>query len=140
MRVKRFLLVSLLLFAIALAWNGLFHLVLLPQTREAVAHLLRPDFEDKLWLSLINTLALMVLFVWGYGRFARDASLREASRYGLFFALLAGSLVDANQYLLYPIPAWVAALWFLGGLVEFQLYALLLARLFPRAAAAPEGC
>ncbi len=133
MRAKRFALASLLLFVIALGWNGLLHLVLVPQAREAVAHLLRPDLAQEAWLSLGVTAGFVILFVWGYGRFARDRSLGEASRYGLFFALLAGLLVDANQYVLYPIPAWVAGVWFLGGLVEFQIYALVLSRLLPPA-------
>ena len=83
------------------------------------------------WLSVLITAALAGLFVWGYGRFARNRSVSEAVRYGLFFGILAGLLVDANQYVLYPIPLWVAVAWFLGGLVEFQVYALLLAKLFP---------
>ncbi len=131
MRTLRLVLVTLLLVAVALAWNALVHLVLLRQARSAVAHLFRADLQRYAWLSVVITVALLALFVWGYTRFARDASLREASRYGLFFGLLAGVLVDANQYLLYPIPAWVAASWLIAGLAEFQLYAFLLTRLLP---------
>jgi hypothetical protein len=31
----------------------------------------------------------------------------------------------------YPLPARVVALWFVGGMLEFQLYALLVRKLFP---------
>lgn len=130
-RIKRYLLACLTLFIVALAWNALVHLVLLRQTHLAVQHLLRPDFASKAWLSLVVTAGMVMLFAWGYSRFARDASVGEGARFALFFGVLAGLLVDLNQYVLYPIPGWVAACWFAGGLIEFQLYALLLGRLFP---------
>lgn len=50
------------------------------------------------------------------------------------FALVAGLLVDLNQYLIYPIPAWIVASWFVSGLIEFTLYGVLASRLVPVAA------
>jgi hypothetical protein len=134
MRAKRYLLACLALFVAALAWNGLLHLVLLRRVDAVLAPLLRQDFRDKAWLTLVATAGMVAVFAWGYGRFARDGSRAEGARYGLYFALVAGLLVDLDQYALYPIPAWVAAAWFAGGVVEFQLYAALLARLLPPAA------
>jgi hypothetical protein len=130
-RTKRYVLSCLVLFVVALAWNALVHLVLLRGVDAAVQRLLRPDFADKAWLTLVVTAGMIAVFVWGYGRFVRSASLLESARYGLYFGLVAGLLVDLNQYVLYPIPGWVAAVWFAGGLVEFQLYAALLTKLFP---------
>ena len=130
MSPKRFALACLVLFVLALAWNGVVHLVLLRDANALVAPLHRPDLADRLWLSLVLTAAIVVLFAWGYRRFARDGSLREAIRYAVFFALLAGVLVDLNQYVLYPIPGWLAALWFVGGLVEFVLYGVVLKTLY----------
>jgi hypothetical protein len=72
-----------------------------------------------------------MVFVWGYGRVARNGSLRERLGYGLFFALLAGLVVDLNQYVLFPIPAVVVAQWFLGGLVEFSVSGIIVTRLYP---------
>jgi len=130
-RIKRSLFACLALLVVALAWNALVHLVLLQRAHLAVQHLLRPDLASMTWLSLVVTAGMVCLFAWGYGRFARNGSVGEGARYALYFALVAGLLVDLNQYVLYPIPAWVAVAWFAGGLVEFQLYALLLGRLLP---------
>jgi len=127
MRFKRYALSCLFLFLLSLGWNALVHLVLLRKVHAVVQHLRRPDFADKMLLSLLLTAGFVCLFVWGYARFTRTGSLREGALYGVFIALLAGLLVDFNQYLLYPIPAWVAFVWFLGGLVEFTLYGVLLA-------------
>ena len=131
MRRLRLVLAWVVLVVAAVAWNGAVHLVLLRSTHDAVRQLLRPALAGKLWLSLAGTAATLSLFVWGYTRFARDRSLGEGLRYGFFFGVLAGLLVDVNQYVLYPIPAWVAASWFAGGLAEFLLYGALATRLVP---------
>jgi len=131
MRVKRFVLACLVLFVVAIAWNGLVHLVLLRSADAVVRHLYRPNLADRMWLSLLVTAGVVVLFVWGYSRFARTGSVREAVGYGTFFALLAGVLVDLNQYVLFPIPGWLALLWFVGGLVEFIVYGIIVSRVYP---------
>lgn len=135
MNPKRFVLACLVLFVVALAWNGLVHLVLLKSANAAVEHLHRPDLPERMWQSLLVTAGMVVLFAWGYGQFARSGGVREALTYAVFFALLTGVLVDLNQYVLYPIPGWLAMLWFLGGAVEFCLYTLILRRLLPPSAA-----
>jgi hypothetical protein len=131
MSVKRFALACLVLFVVAIAWNGLVHLVLLRSADAVVRHLYRPDLADRMWLSLLVTAGMVILFVWGYSRFARVGSVREAVGYGTFFAVLTGVLVDFNQYVLFPIPGWLALLWFLGGLAEFIVYGIIVSRLYP---------
>ena len=119
MRVKRFALASVVLFFVSIAWAALVHLVVLRATKDAVHHLWRTDLTDKMWLSFVVTAGMVMVFIWGYSRFARNSSVREALTYGIFFGLITGILVDLNQYVLYPIHAWVAVQWFLAGLVEF---------------------
>jgi hypothetical protein len=126
---RRIVLTILVLFLVALAWNAVLHLVVLREANASVQHLRRPDLAEKAWLSLLMTLGLVTLFVWGYTRVARTGTMREGFGYGLYFALLAGLLVDLNQYVLFPIPGAVAALWFLGGLAEFSLYGMLVSRM-----------
>jgi hypothetical protein len=62
---------------------------------------------------------------------ARRGTWREGLRHGLFFAALAGLLVNLNQYLLYPIPASLALAWFGFGVLEFCGYGLLTSWLYP---------
>lgn len=131
MRIRRFALTCFVLLAVAIAWNAFLHLVVLRAANASVQHLRRPDLADKGWLSLLLTAGIVAIFVWGYARVARTGSVREGLGYGLSFALLAGLLVDLNQYVLFPIPAAVAAQWFAGGLVEFSLYGIIAARLNP---------
>ena len=138
MRLRRFLVACFVLFAVALAWNGLLHLVVLRGAEAAVRAVYRPNLADRMWLSVLAAVATVVVYVAGYVRFARSGSLRGAIGYGLFFAAVAGVLVDLNQYVLLPIPGRLACLWFLAGVVEFTLYAVIVRRLV-RAAAGAEG-
>jgi hypothetical protein len=119
------------LFVFALAWNGFVHLIVLRDANASVQHLRRPDLADKSWLGLLMTLGVVTMFVWGYRKVARSASIGEGLSYGLAFAVLAGLLVDLNQYVLFPIPGAVALQWFAGGVLEFCLYGVIVSRLCP---------
>ena len=130
MRKLRFALTCFVLLLVAVAWNAFLHLVVLRAANASVQHLRRPDLAEKGWLSLLLTAGIVTMFVWGYSRVARTGSVREGLGYGLSFALLAGLLVDLNQYVLFPIPGVVVAQWFLGGLFEFSLYGIIAARLY----------
>ena len=77
------------------------------------------------------TAGLALLFTWSYARWARGGRVYDGLKHGLFFGLLAGVVVDLNQYFLYPIPASLAAKWFVFGLIEFCCYGLLASRLYP---------
>ena len=131
MGIRRFLLVSLAIFAVGMLWGGLVHLVVLREANAAIAHLVRPDMAGKMWMSIVASAGFALLFVLGYGRFAQKGTVGEGIVYGLFFAAVAGLLVDVNQYVLYPIPGSLAWRWFAGGVVEFCLYGALVARLYP---------
>ena len=131
MNTKRFLLASATIFVVGVLWGVLIHLVLLREANAAIAHILRPDAAGKMWLSVIAMAGFVCLFVVGYGRFARKGTLGEGILYGLFFAAVAGLLVDVNQYVLYPIPGALAWTWFAAGAVEFGLYGALVSWLCP---------
>jgi hypothetical protein len=132
MRLKGFAVACVVLFGVALVWGGLLHLVLLRDVEAGIRSLYRPDLGDRLWLSLLLIASMVVLFVWGYSRVARVGSIREAVGYGVSFALFTGVFVDLNQYVMFPIPWRLAFIWFLGGVIEFSLYAIILSRFFQR--------
>ena len=131
MHIGRFIIASLTLFVVALIWNGLLHMTILHDFNEAVSSLRRPNLDDFMWLSLLMILGVTSLYVLGYSQFAQKGTLREGVGYGLFFAVLAGLLVDLNQYILYPIPASASLAWFGGGVIEFMLYGILVPKLYP---------
>jgi hypothetical protein len=122
--IKKNLLSVFLILVVAILWNGLFHMVLIVEHNEMIASLQLPDLSEKMLLSLFITAGIGILFVVSYSKWRSTGTFTESLIHGLFFALLAGVLVNANQYLVYPIPGTLACLWFLGGLVEFSLYSV----------------
>jgi hypothetical protein len=131
MSTRRIIVVSLVLTAVALVWNGVLHLVVLRGIEAPVRHLYRSDLSAAAVQSVLLTVAIMVLFVLGYSRVRRSGRGVEGLLYGFMFGLLAGVLVDGNQYILYPIPGQVALLWFCCGLLEFAVYGLIVSKLVP---------
>jgi uncharacterized membrane protein YhfC len=128
---KRFFIAALTIFVFALIWNGIVHLVLLREVDSILNSIGRQESQRNMFLSLLVTIMLAILFVWSYTRFARRGDLHDGLTHGLFFGLLAGTLVDLNQYVLYPIPASLAITWFAFGLIEFCIYGILVSILYP---------
>ncbi len=128
MKTKRYLLAGVILFIFAIAWNAGIHLFVLAEVDASVRHLRRADFGDKLALSFLLTGGIIAIFLAGWIRFFRTGSFREGAYYGFLFGVLAGLLVDLNQYIVYPIPGSVAALWCCSGIMEFTIYGVLASR------------
>jgi hypothetical protein len=131
MRPARFTLAVSILFVLSLVWNGLLHLVILRRANEAVQQLRRTDLPGAMGLSLLLTALVCGLFVWGYVRSARTGTVREGLGYGLFIGVFVALLVDVNQYLLYPLPASLVMKWFVGGVLEFTVYGVVVSRVYP---------
>lgn len=130
MNWKRIVVAALAVFVFALVWNGIVHGVVLRDANQALLTLRRPE-GTNVALGLLMTVGLALLFVWSYARSARRGGPGDGLMHGLFFALLAGLLVDLNQYLLYPIPVTLALSWFGFAVIEFAVYGLLVGWLVP---------
>lgn len=128
---KRILLASLVICLVSLLWNGLIHGIVLKEANQALEGL-RRDAGPGLLPGLLLTTGIALLFVVSYaiGRYPPGPS--GGLLHGVLFALLAGLLVDLNQYLLYPIPATLALSWFGFSLIEFPLYGALAAYILGR--------
>ncbi|HXG29127.1 MAG TPA: hypothetical protein VNJ47_09820 [Nevskiales bacterium] len=131
MNWKRLSLTAATIFVIGLAWNGLIHGLVLRDANEALDGVARPLAQRPLALGLALTVGIAVLFAYSYAAFVRTPGVKRALGHGVFFALLTGLLVDLNQYVLYPIPASLAAAWFVFGLIEFCLYGVVACWLYP---------
>ena len=98
MSIKKCFVSVLLIFVMAMIWNGLFHMVLIAEQNSMIVDLRRPDMSEMLLLSLLTTLGIAILFVVSYTKWLRNRTLIESLVHGLIFAILTGVLVNANQY------------------------------------------
>lgn len=129
MTPKRFCPAATAIFLFALLWNALVHLLILREANSVLATFARPAAERGLVLSLVQTAALSVVFLFTYLQSRYAGRLRGGLVHGVLFAVIAGLLVELNQYILYPIPGRLVVAWFAFGLVEFCVYGLLAALL-----------
>ncbi len=132
MNAKRFVIAIVPVFVFALVWNGLVNTVILQEANLALSAFARPAEDRNIALALLLTAGIALAFVWTFRLWAREGSLEEGLVHGAVFALLAGLLVDLNQYLVYPVPASLAAKWFAFGTVEFLVYGVIVSALFQR--------
>ncbi|MDY0351625.1 MAG: hypothetical protein RBR09_10255 [Desulfobulbaceae bacterium] len=135
MAFKRQLLAIASIVVFALLWNGLVHLFFLREADLAIVAFGRPPQERSMVLGLGITVGISALFLVSFLQWPHRG-VRAGLRHGVFFGLLAGLLVDANQYLLYPLPASLALMWFAFGFVEFCIYGLIVGRIYPNEVAA----
>lgn len=131
MNVKRLVYAASMIFLFALLWNGVVHMVILRNANLALEHIARPTSERSLLLSLAQTAAISFCFVLTYALSGRPKGFTGGLAHGAVFGVLAGLFVDLNQYILYPIPAELVMAWFGFGFVEFCIYGLLAAWLYP---------
>ena len=131
MRLLRAATASIVLCVLAITWNGVLHLLILRRANEPLQRLRRTDLSSPVALSLVLTVGICLLFVWGYSHVARTGTLREGVAYGFFMGLFAAFLVDLNQYLIYPLPFSLVLAWFAAGVLEFTLYGAVISRFFP---------
>ncbi|GAB6042436.1 hypothetical protein [Endothiovibrio diazotrophicus] len=131
MNMRRFIPAVATIFIFALVWNGIVHLLLLKEADRALELVARPAADRSLTLGLLVTLGVAILFVYSYARHVRTPGLGAGLAHGALFGILAGLLVDTNQYLIYPIPGSLAAMWFVFGFAEFCIYGALASRFYP---------
>lgn len=121
---------TFLLSLFALLWNGLVHLVILRDENKAIEFIHRPDMADKLWISILITVIIVMLFTVSYLKWRKDGTIIESIRHSTFFALLMIVVVDLNQYVQYEIPFSLILKWSSFGVVEFIIYGLLIYFIF----------
>jgi uncharacterized membrane protein YhfC len=130
MNMKRFVLAASVIFMFALIWNALVHMVILREANAALGALARPGPDRSIVLSLLQTAGLSAVFVLSHVWSRRAGTLKEGLAHGALFGVLAGLLVDLNQYILYPIPGGLATAWFAFGFAEFCIYGLIAALVY----------
>lgn len=93
MNLKKSVISIILVFIVAMVWNGLYHMIFIAEQNALISGLRRPDISEKMFLSLFITITMTILFVVSYSKWLRKGTLYESIIHGLFFSILAGVLV-----------------------------------------------
>ncbi|UCD70562.1 MAG: hypothetical protein JSW70_06020 [Syntrophobacterales bacterium] len=119
MNIKRFIIASIAVFICFQVLNFIIHGVILDSTYESLKDVWRPDMMSKMWIMYITSLILSFLFVYIFTKGYEARGIAEGVRYGLLIGLLMNIPGMFNQYVIYPIPFYLALQWFIYGTIEF---------------------
>jgi hypothetical protein len=119
MNVKKYLLASLAVFVVFEALDVIIHTFILGGMYRATAGLWRPDMAQMMWIMLLTTAALSLLFVYIFAKGYEGKGLMEGVRFGLVIGLLLSGVGAFNQYVVYPVPLTLVLWWVVFGVIEF---------------------
>lgn len=123
MNLKRWLHASLAALAVILGLEIVLYSTLLQDMYRQTAAVWRPGPDlarlmPLLWAGMaVSALFFTLIYAQGYER--HKAGVVQGMRFGLYMGLFYFTLYGAVAYVVLPIPAVLAAWWFLGGIVEY---------------------
>lgn len=108
-------------FIIMQATGYLVHEVWLADAYEALASVFRPEAEmfDMMWMMTVGGVVTLFLFCYIFTKGREGAGAMQGAKYGTLIGLLMSTPMAINQYVVYPLPANLAAIWFITSLASF---------------------
>lgn len=128
--MNRLVLAAAAVFAAFQIMDYIIHGIILMPAYEKLAHIWRPDMQEKMWIFTLSGLVMSVAFVYIFGKGYEKKGLAEGVRFGLIMGLFMNFIGSFGQYVMYPIPFGLALEWFLYGMAEFIIAGLIVAALY----------
>ena len=134
MTMKKYLRAGAAVFVILFVGDFLVHGILLKRAYQATASLWRPmpALRQLLWtmwvLYLVN--ALVLPYIYAKGHEAGKGPVGQGLRFGGAIGLLMASGMSLGTYYMIAIPASMALVWFVTGLIEFVLAGIAIALIY----------
>ena len=130
MNVKRFIIASIAVFIVIQAVDWLVHGVLLSGWYREVKGVWRPEMMDIMWVMMLGSLFYSFMFVFIFTKGYEGKGLLEGVRYGLLIGLLVFVSGMLGQYVMYPVPLGMAAVWIGYGVVEMMIAGAITAAIY----------
>ncbi|NLV67609.1 MAG: hypothetical protein GXY14_08020 [Spirochaetes bacterium] len=109
------------IFVIFQVCDLIIHRFILWSSFSSLASICRPDLMSYMWImcagSLLFSFLMMYIFIKGY----EDRGVLEGVRFGLLLGTVTAGMAALYQYVLYPVPFYLALQWFGLQLVKFVL-------------------
>jgi hypothetical protein len=130
---KKYILGSMAVFVAYMAFDYLVNAGILRSTYESepLRKLWRPDYAEKMWiLWLVNVVwsfLFSLIYIKGYeGR----GGMMEGVRFGFWMGLFVAVPMAFAQYVIYPIPFFLAVQWFVFGTIQTVICGAALAMVY----------
>lgn len=108
------------------------HGIWLQPTYKALAAIFRPeaDMQGMMWMMFVSSALLVFAFCYIFTKGYEGKGIAEGVRYGLWIALLMGITTVIDQFVIYPIPAELAAKWAAINVAYFVALGAVLAAIY----------
>ncbi len=136
MNWKRFVVASLVIFAVDAALSTVIDRLILMRDYEKLNSLWRPDIMSKAWLSYLIGLLVAFMFTYIFIKGREGKGIQEGIRFGIIIWLFMTVTFSLNMYFLFPIPLGLAIKWILYGLFTNLVDGILVAVIYKPAAPA----
>jgi hypothetical protein len=129
---KTFWLGYVAVFVVAQVLGFLVHEVMLDATYQSLAHVFRPQEEmmNMMWLMFVGSAAYLFVFCLIFTKGYERRGIGEGLRYGALVGLLMSIPMSVDQYVVYPVPANLALMWFVTGVVSFMIIGAVFAAIY----------
>ena len=119
-------------FVVAQIIGFLVHGLWLQGTYEALAAAFRPQTEisSMMWVMFLSSAVYLFLFCLIFTKGYEGKGIGEGIRYGLLIGLFFSIPMAVDQFIVYPITAELAAIWFITGVINFTILGAVFAAIY----------
>ncbi len=134
MKNKRFWLTFVVVFIAMEIMGYLIHSVILGSTyaMEDVAKIFRPmeEMNSLMWIMYVVDVVWAFFFVFIFTKGFENKGIMEGIRYGIYIGLFMELIAAYAQYVVYPLPYYLALQWFIYGFIECVILGLITSLLY----------
>ena len=130
MNIKRFIIAVIAVFVTFQVLDFIIHGQILSQEYRSLSQVWRPDMMSKMWIMVITSLIMSILFVYVFIKGYEKKGILEGLRYGLIIGLFMIGVGSFNQYVVYPVPFSLAVKWFIFGMIEFTVAGIIVSAIY----------
>ena len=132
MKNKTFWIGLIVVYIVIQALGYVIHEVMMGDTYEGLASIFRPDAEmmDMMWMMMVSSAVMMFMFCYIFTRGYEGKGTMEGVRFGALIGFLMAGPMSIDQHVIYPLPADVASIWLISGIVSFMIAGAVFAAIY----------
>ncbi|HZD51783.1 MAG TPA: hypothetical protein VE175_01940 [Woeseiaceae bacterium] len=117
----------------------LVHGIWLDETYRSLADVFRPEAEmnNMMWVMFLSAALSIFIFCYIFTKNYEGKGIAEGLRYGFLIGLLMAVPMALDDYVIYPLPLNLAAIWLVVGLINFMIAGAVFSVIYKPSAPAP---
>lgn len=143
MNTKKLFIAFIVVFILGEVANFIIHSFLLASSyaTEEVSKVFRSmeEMNSKMWIMWVVDLIWSFFFVFIFVKGYQNKGIMEGVRYGIYMGLFVQLVAAYAQYVVYPIPYYLALQWFIYGFIVCVILGVVTAAIYKPVEAPPES-